>query len=214
MKSVKLGNEAITAPVLLLVEGEDEEYLVQKMCEHWFPARVAHIDIECVRGADNFPSRFKALKVRSLGPLQIVGIIADSEDDAKATAQRWMDLIAEVAPQIRCPCKSLQLPSDQEAGAFEALVLQALAADPVAACALNFRDCVTPHIGDRTLAQKDKIAVQAWLSASLGGAYGNVFKAQEKYPQRALLDYDHQAFAPIKQFVEGLLSLVDDSFQA
>ena len=48
MKSVKLGNEAITAPVLLLVEGQDEEYLVQKMCQHWFKDRAKLIDIECV----------------------------------------------------------------------------------------------------------------------------------------------------------------------
>lgn len=205
MKSVKSGNEAITAPVLLLVEGEDEEYLVQKMCEQWFPEHVASIDIECVRGAANFPRRFKALKVRSLGPLQVVGVITDSEDFPLATAQRWVDLFAEVEPLIQRQCKKLQLPNEEESGAFEGLVLQALGADPVAECAISFRDCVTPHIGVKTHAQQDKIAVQAWLSASLGSAYGNVFKAQERHPGRALLDYGHAAFAPIKQFVEGLL---------
>lgn len=209
MRSVKLGNESIDAPFLLLVEGEDEEYLVKKMCEHWFAERTVKIDIECVRGADKFPSRFKALTVRSREHLKVVGVIADSEENPQATVQRWSDLIAEVEPKIHCPCKRLLLPSEQVAGAFEALVLQALDADPVADCALNFRDCVAPHIGARTLAQKDKIAVQAWLSASLGGAYGNVFKAQQKYPATALLNYDHPAFAPIKQFISELLDLVD-----
>lgn len=213
MKSVKLGNEAITGPVLLLVEGEDEEYLVQKMCEHWFPDRADRIDIECVHGADNFPRRFKALPFRSHGPLRIVGVITDSEDDPRATEQRWIDLFAEVQALIHQPCKKLQLPHVEKPGAFEALVLQALGSDPTAACALGFRDCVTPHIGIRTLAQKDKIAVQAWLSASLGGAYGNVFKAQKKYPEKVLLDYDHAAFASIKQFIEDLLSIAENSPQ-
>jgi hypothetical protein len=211
MKSAKLGNEAITAPVLLLVEGEDEEYLVQKMCEHWFPGRMASIDIECVRGADKFPGRFKALKVRSHGPLAVVGVIADSEDAPLATAQRWANLFAEVEPVIQRSCQLLQLPNAREPGAFEALVLQALDADPIAVCALGFRDCVAPHIGARTLAKKDKIAVQAWLSASLGGAYGNVFKAQKTQPETALLDYDHAAFAPIKQFIEDLLTIADNA---
>nr|WP_315244619.1 DUF3226 domain-containing protein [uncultured Albidiferax sp.] len=205
--------EGITAPVLLLVEGKDEEYLVQKMCEHWFPARAANIDIECVDGADNFPRRFKALPSRSRDSLRVVGVITDSEEDPQATARRWIDLFAEVEPAIKRPCKKLQLPHQDKPGAFEALVLQALQADPIAVCALGFRDCVTQHTGARTLAQQDKIAVQAWLSASLGGAYGNVFKAQKKYPEKVLLDYDHAAFAPIKQFIEDLLSVAENSSQ-
>lgn len=205
-KPVKTGTEAITAPVLLLVEGQDEEYLVQKMCEQWFGPRAEEIDIECVGGKDNFPKRFRALKVRSRGPLKVVGVIADSEEDAAATAQRWASLFREVEPEINRPCKKLQLPRDDEPGAFEALVLDAWTGDPVADCAINFRDCVSLHLGERTLAQKDKIAVQAWLSARLGNAYGNVFKAQDKHPEHQLVNYDHAAFGPIKVFVEGLLA--------
>jgi hypothetical protein len=196
----------ISAAVLLLVEGQDEEYLVQKMCEHWFGPRALDIDIECVGGGDNFPKRFKALTVRSLGALKVVGVIADSEEDPAATAQRWSDLFADVAPKINRPCKKLQLPCDETPGAFEALVLNASDDDAVVSCAINFRDCVSPHLGDRTLAQKDKIAVQAWLSAKLGSAYGNVFKAQEKNPTHQLLNYDHAAFAPIKTFIKDLLA--------
>jgi hypothetical protein len=198
-------NEVIAAPVLLLVEGEDEEYLIGKMCEQWFGERANHIKIECVKGNGNFPSRFKALKVRSLGGLKAVGVIADSEDDPAATAQRWSVLFAEVEAAIQRPCAKLQLPDDQTEGAFEALVLEALSGRPVAVCATTFRDCVAPHLDHRTAAQKDKIAVQAWLSASLGNAYGNVFKAQKTQPDSPLLNYDHAAFAPIRQFVEGLL---------
>lgn len=60
-------------------------------------------------------------------------------------------------------------------------------------------------------AQKDKVAVHAWLSAKLGNAYGNVFKAQEKHPDQPLLDYDHSAFASIKTFIEGLLTEAEKS---
>ena len=207
MRFAKSGTETISAPVLLLVEGQDEEYLVQKMCAHWFPKQISSIDIESVDGKDNFPKRFKALKVRSLGPLKIVGVIADSEEDPPATAQRWSALIAEVEPNIQRPCKLLQMPASHVPGAFEALVLKALDGDPVVACATNFRDCVRPHIGLRTLAQQDKIAVQAWLSAKMGNAYGNVFKAQAKYPDVQLLNYDHAAFVPIRTFIKALLDI-------
>ena len=206
MKSVKPVSDAITAPVLILVEGKDEEYLVQRMCDQWFGRRALSIDIECVGGRDNFPKRFKVLKVRSLGPLKVVGVIADSEEDAAATVQRWADLFREVEPVIERPCKKLQLPRDDAPGAFEALVLDAWTGDPIANCATHFRDCVSPHLVKPTLAQKDKIAVQAWLSAKLGNAYGNVFKAQDKHPEHQLVNYDHAAFAPIKAFVEGLLA--------
>jgi hypothetical protein len=206
----KPANEAITAPVLLLVEGRDEEALIQQMCTHWFGLRSQAIDIECVEGLDNFPKRFRALKVRSLGALKVVGVIADSEQDPAATAQRWTDLFQEVAPLVNkgipCPCRKLQLPGDDTPGAFEALVLAAWAGDEVAHCATAFRDCVIPHLNARTLAQQDKIAVQAWLSAKLGNAYGNVFKAQEKHPDKPLLDYDHPAFASIKTFIDALLT--------
>ena len=208
-------NETITAPVLLLVEGRDEEALIQQMCTHWFGLRAQVIDIECVEGLDNFPRRFRALTVRSLGALKVVGVIADSEQDPAATAQRWTDLFQEVEPLMNngmpCPCRKLQLPGDDTPGAFEALVLAAWAGDAVADCATAFRDCVMPHLGQRTLAQKDKIAVHAWLSAKLGNAYGNVFKAQEKHPDQPLLDYDHPAFAPIKTFIDGLLTEAEKS---
>lgn len=207
MKSGNPGNDAITAPVLLLVEGEDEEYLVGKMCEQWFGEQAAQIDIECVQGKDNFPKRFRALKVRSLGPLKAVGVIADSEENPSATVQRWQDLCAEVSPAIKRPCKVLQLPDAHSPGAFEALVLNALTGNPVVECATTFRDCVSPHLGDRTAAQKDKIAVQAWLSASLGNAFGNVFRAQKKKPDAALLNYDHESFRPLRQFVTELLEM-------
>ena len=209
MKSVKPVNEAITAPVLLLVEGQDEEYLVQKMCVQWFGDRAKAIDIECVGGKDNFPKRFKVLKVRSLGPLKVVGVIADSEEDAAATAQRWADLFQDVEPVINRPCRKLQLPRDDAPGAFEALVLDALAGDSIADCATHFRDCVSIHLIKPTLAQKDKIAVQAWLSAKLGNAYGNVFSAQKKNLEHQLLNYDHAAFAPLKAFVETLLAEIE-----
>lgn len=211
MKSADAVASPITTRVLVLVEGEDEAYLVQKMCEHWFAAQASAIGFENVGGRDNFPKRFKDLTVRSLGPLQIVGVIADSEDDAAATHQRWVDLFKEVSPQLGrdTPCEKLQLPGEAVAGAFESLVLQALGHDPVADCAKAFRDCVAPYTTTRTQAQKDKIAVQAWLSALLGKAYGNVFKAQKVNEAQPLLDYDHPAFAPIKTFLQGLLNLAD-----
>ena len=92
-------------------------------------------------------------------------------------------------------------------GVFEPLVLQALQNDPVVHCAKAFRDCVTPHFNEgRTLAQRDKIAVQALLSAELGNAYSNVFKAQKAHVMQQLLNYEHAAFLPIKHFLEELLS--------
>ena len=87
--------------------------------------------------------------------------------------------------------------------------LDALAGDSIADCATHFRDCVSIHLIKPTLAQKDKIAVQAWLSAKLGNAYGNVFKAQDRHPDHQLLNYDHTAFAPIKAFVETLLAEIE-----
>jgi hypothetical protein len=209
MKSAKSVSDAITAPVLLLVEGEDEEYIVQAMCLHWFQDRAKQIDIENVGGRDNFPRRFKTLAVRTLGPLKVVGVIADSEENPQATRQRWSALFGEVEPKVKRPCRKLQLPNDATQGAFESLVMQALDNDAVANCARTFRDCVAEHIGVRTKAQKDKIAVQAWLSALLGSAYANVFRAQKDYPAQQLLNYDHEAFAPIKTFLEELLAEVD-----
>lgn len=197
----------ITTPILVLVEGHDEDDLLQRLCQHWFGEKSSDFGFENVGGNPNFSSRFRALEIRSLGRLQAVGVVADSEEDAAATQQKWRDLFGEVAEKINKPCKLLQLPNASQAGAFETLVLQALQGDPVAQCAQAFRDCVEPNSVSRTHAQKDKIAVQAWLSASLGDAYRNVFKAQQDN-KKPLFDYDHKAFAPIKVFFEELLATV------
>lgn len=199
---------AITTPILVLVEGDDEYHLLQWMCQHWFGDKASLFGFENVGGKDNFPSRFRALETRSLGTLEVVGVVADSEEDAAATQQRWCELVNEVTQKIKQPCSILQLPSETQTGAFETIVLQALQDDAVAQCALTFRDCVGSHLNDRTQAQKDKIAVQAWLGAGLGRAYANVFKAQKERPQQALLNYDHNAFTSIKAFFEELLSTV------
>lgn len=210
MKSAKPGKvpgptHPITTPVLILVEGDDEYHLVQWMAEHWLGEQSQKITLENVGGKDNFARSFKGLQVRSLGALQAVGVICDSEEDAAGTQQRWMQLFDQVQPKIKPRCHLLQLPTVDTNGAFEALVLQALGNDPVARCAQAFRDCVSPELPDRTQAQKDKIAVQAWLSARMGNAYGNVFKAQQKNPEQNLLNYDDPAFQPIKHFLNQLL---------
>lgn len=200
--------QPITTPVLVLVEGDDEYYLVQWMSGHWFGEKAALIGFENVGGKDKFPSHLRALQTRSHGPLEVVGVIADSEDDARATQQRWGDLFGEVQPKIKPPCSLLQLPSESAPGAFETLVLQALKDDSIAACALTFRDCVSAQLNDRTAAQRDKIAVQSWLGARFGRAYGNVFKAQKAHPDAKVLDYDNAVFLPIKHFLEELLAQV------
>lgn len=202
-------SQKITAPVLVLVEGHDEAYFLPKMCEHWFKDRADQFDIENAGGGGNFASRFKAQSVRTPGPLKIVGVITDSEEDAKATSQRWEMLINEVQPGMKHLCKTLQLPSSTSPGAFETLVLHTLGDDLVVKCASTFRDCVAPHVGKRTRAQMDKIAVQAWLSARLGKSYRSLSGAQKDREAQPLLDYDHAAFIPIKTFLEGLLNLAD-----
>lgn len=210
MKSVnsinKPINQPITTPILLLVEGDDEEHLIGWMAQHWFRERAQAIGIENVKGKDQFPARFDALAVRSLGALQQIGVIADSEESAADTAKAWHGRFEKLkARQIQIPCHLLQLPSPAQNGAFEELVLQALDQDVIARCAMQFRDCVANELSDRTQAQKDKVAVQAWLSARMGKAYGNVFSAQKAYDPKTLLNYDHPAFVPIRDFLQTLL---------
>jgi hypothetical protein len=207
MKSVKVAKQAskpLTSPVLILVEGSDEKFFIEAMCAHWFPEKINDITIENVEGSNNFSTHFEALTIRSSKSLRAIGIITDSEENPDATKQRWNDLFVKF-PQ-KCVCKKLQLPSDDQAGAFETLALTAVSNNPIVKCATDFRDCVVEKIGKRTLAQKDKIVVQAWLSAELGNAYANLFKAQEKNPDKKLLDYDHPAFTSIKTFIADLLT--------
>ncbi|MBT0569225.1 hypothetical protein KIK84_02705 [Curvibacter sp. CHRR-16] len=201
---------AITTPILVLVEGKDEEDLLQRLCKHWFGAQSSCFGFENVDGNSQFSEKFRALKKRSKDKLQVVGVVADSEEDAAATKQKWQDLFKDVVPQINKPCELLQLPDAIQPGAFETLVLEALKGDPVAQCAQAFRDCAAANLADRTQAQKDKIAVQAWLGARLGRAYNNVFKAQEDNEDEPLFDYDHAAFNPVKEFLQHLLSLASE----
>lgn len=205
MRSVEVMGNEITAPVLLLVEGQDEAYLVRRMCQHWFAERAVQIDIEDAQGGDRLTKQFKAIWVRPKGPLKVVGVITDSEENPADTAQRWRELFKLTDSSIDRPCHVLQLPSPDSSGALETLLLEALANDSIAICATHFRDCVKPQLAHRTVAQMDKIAIRAWLSATFGEAYANVFKAYERDAARDSLNFDHVAFALIKEFIEGLL---------
>lgn len=196
-------------PILLLVEGADEKYILTNASSHWFADKAELFNMEDAKGGSSLKSRFKTILNRSHAHIKVIGIVTDAEESAASTKQAWDNLLSEFQKKSKIHCAYFVNPHQEESGALERVVLNALQADSLAKCAVEFRDCVkSTNKVTRNTAQWDKLAVQSWLNATLGGAYGNISFAQDKNPDVNLFNYDHEAFMPIKTFLEDLLSHV------
>jgi hypothetical protein len=202
-------NNTISAPILVLVEGQDDAFFLNLMIAAWYPGREHLFDIESAGGLSNLKSRFAAVSVRLSAPLKVVAVMADSDDSPSAAAQVWQDLKQKHEAAIAKPCLFLLLPDSESKGSLETLVLRSLGQDAFANCSIGFRDCIKqidPLL--RNEAQWDKLAVQSWLNAKTGQAFANLFRADEKHSDAVSLDANHAAFQSVKQFLDLLLTHV------
>lgn len=191
---------------VLIVEGSDEQDVVNHLCEKHM---ITGITLEVLDGRDRLTLRAKSIAGDSkYREVHRVGIIYDSEEEpaqTKATLEEVTLLITQQSPKKTV--QVLQLPADNRVGSFEALCLKAITpTDPVLACFNQYLKCLEGKDHKlNTQAQKDKARLLAWYAAKYGKHIGRI-GADAHGKGNGFFDYTHAAFDPLVTFLKRLVA--------
>jgi hypothetical protein len=209
----------INHPIVLLVEGQDEEiffkaYLsfLKGINDEW--ARIDDIQIICYGGITKLGSFLKTLPdISGAEIIRKIGIIRDAEDDAVTAFNEIKRLLREAgfdSPQTQLsptsgrPIINVMIIPEQGNGSIEISFLESVNDDPAIPCVNQYMTCLT-GLYERAVLQKPKnpfkSRLHAFLSSrkepsiSIGGA------TQKKY-----WNYNSTAFNRIKDFLKQLVN--------
>ncbi len=190
---------------VLLVEGVDESDVVAHLCK---TNAIEGIEIVVLKGRDDLMARAKAVVADSkYRDVARVGIIYDSEENpaqTRAVLEKAERILSN--PPRPKTVRVLQLPAPDQCGSFEALCLQAIAAnDPVLGCCDQFIRCLDgkPHKLS-TQARKDKARLLIWYAATMGKPISRIGRDANQGDK--LFDYAHTAFQPLVSFLQTLVA--------
>lgn len=202
-----MGLDKIDAPVVLLVEGADDEDVVNLLLDEIQPDWRQQIDVQLVSNQGGHLARLNALATVSgfLNRVKKVAILEDSDETPEKKQALWVD--ESQAFTQRYPGIELVfclLPSPSKKGALESLFLQSIKpASPNFACVQTFADCVERHTPHTTQAQRDKLALISYVNSHVSGPYSRIGVAIEQ-DAKTLFDLKHAAFKPLVEFSESL----------
>jgi hypothetical protein len=162
----------------LIVEGHDEEALIDKLCElHQLP-RIKVINAKGIEGIE--PEFQKSLKAAVAGSaVSHIAILRDAEEEplaCKAQLEQYREQIAQ-SPSPEIAYEYLMLPNDSNAGSLETFLLPLIRHDDsLLNCAQKFVECVDslpPNTHKLTTqARKDKARFLIRQHAAVGKSSG------------------------------------------
>ena len=202
-----MGFDKISAEVVLLVEGPDDQtvvsLLLSSIATHWRPL----IDVQAVADGGGLEAGLGALAtVSGFDRVKKVAVLVDADQSPEEAHQRWARHKTEFA--VNHAGKQLSfcvLPSHTVKGALESLFLQSLNInDPGFTCVQALVACLGDHSIHTTQAQKDKLALTTYINSRVKNPYSRIGVAL-KQDARALFDFKHPAFKPLVEFLEDLI---------
>ncbi|WP_214083918.1 DUF3226 domain-containing protein [Methanoculleus sp.] len=210
---------AIEKPIVLLVEGTDEEIF----CEYFFKYLVkenkkwenlSNIQVIPYDGTSKLELTLQTvLAITGSERIQKIGIIRDADDDADRafaavkTAIENSNLLAPIeqfTPTLSNPSISVMIIPENGNGSFETLCLNSVCDDPAVKCVEHYFSCLEEHYKDGRLPKPTNIfkaKVHAFLSSrkfpsvSVGGG-----------TQKDYWILGHAAFKQLKRFLDCISS--------
>ena len=198
--------EEIRCPKLVLVEGVDDKFFFEALCQH---LGLNDIQFRKIDGKDNLPKALRVV-VNDPGFSEVIalGIILDADDDPKATFQsvcsalQKVELPVPTQPMTPAPGPPrvlvMILPDNQSPGALEDVCLRAIARTPAMKCVDKFFCCLRRQ-GLSLPKSLSKAKVLAYLTSMPEPDKGFRWSAQAGY-----WDWDHPAFSDLKDFLRSL----------
>lgn len=214
------GLRELKRPCVLLVEGDDDEAMLCHLASHHGLDR--QMQIVSAKGRDNFAALLRTglEKVTGWHSVRAVGVVADAEEDWKATFERLRDAIERSAWGARCvpqqpgtvvegppACGVFLFPRARCNGALETLVWQILAERPEWRCTKKWLQCVETTVGAAANdAERDKRAVRVLLHAQPRhkGRFLLLKDAARLNIERGLWSWDDDTFEPLLAFLKQL----------
>ena len=198
---------AITSPIQLLVEGNDQRNFFEAFIEH---LSLDNIQIQNFRGVNELRG-FLLVLANAPGfreTVQSVGIVRDAETSAQAAFQsvqsslRNAGLPVPNSPEDRTggsPAVTvLILPDNNRPGMLETLLNETFANTPEEACINAFFDCVTA-VPTVSITNPDKARAYAYLTTKPNPHHSVGMAAKQRY-----WDLDHPVFDQFRQFLTAL----------
>jgi hypothetical protein len=205
-----MNNEALTKPFLLIGEGTGEkEFFTDLLTEMGIPG----VQVEDYAGKNKLAAYLKGLTIRSgFDQLQRLVITRDADNDAAGAAASIQAAIAAAGLSAALTVSSMVLPGGGKEGALESLWLESLKGALYEDCVQRFFECLQENGWEpsQLFAKKDKALTQVWLATKnpsneafhRASAYGR----RSKYAGEKWVDFDHAAFAPLKEFLRASLT--------
>lgn len=197
---------------VLLVEGKDEELLLGLLLE---PLGVHGIQIENVKGKDNFGNVIRALPDRPDFATKEVGILAvirDADQNSDSAHQSLADHLANAGFPRPAEARKIEEGNPRNAtfiiaksdgtGMLEDLCLSSMEGAAGYDCLQPFFDCAASQ--DLRPSNLNKARVRAWLSLqhewdlSVGEA-----------ARKGLWKLDHPAFSDLKEFLGKIAQITE-----
>ncbi len=193
-------------PVLLVVEGKEDEIFFRALVKHLDLTQMVQV-LE-IGGRSNLTRQLNLLKSSRefLDNVKSVGIVRDADEDARTAFQSVCSGLRNVGlPVPKKPLKValgnpatavMIVPPTTQRGMLEDVCLQSMSDDPLMACVDSFIACAKISPESTNVA---KARVQVLLAAKepelrVGEA-----------AQKAIWNWEHPAFAPLSDFLKQLI---------
>ena len=197
----------IDCPKQLLVEGRDEELLLNRLIRH---LHIEDLQVQNYQGKNNLGNFLQDMVVVvGFNSVQTMGIVQDADECAHSALQSIQSHLQNanlpvpttfLVPTESTPITSIfVVPDNSGGGALEHLCLSALAEDPAMPCVDEFITCIEKAGCSTPENRKDKARIHAFLASRqdpelrLGEA-----------AQRGYIPWNHPAFAQLAQFLQSL----------
>lgn len=193
----------IESATQLLVEGNDWRNFFGALCRH---LDLDHVQIQNYGGVDDLRAFLGAfVRMPDFHTVQRLGIVRDAEASADAAFQSVQSSLQHAglpvpsspnALSASTPTVSALVVPEEGSGMLETILAQSFAGTPEDACIDGFFKCI--KASGATLPRPDKSRTCAYL-ATTPSPHVSVGVAA----QQGVWDFDHEAFAPMRSFLES-----------
>ena len=210
----------IDKPNLLLVEGPDDQLLLEKLVAKNGSSVAQGIQVVAVEGKDRFREEIRAVVgAQRLGRIQLrsLGVIRDADEDADASFRSVRDGLKNADTALSLPSVSGEVVGlsprvgvfimldGTSPGSLESLCLRSVHHQPAAKCVEQYLVCLdTGHGWDRDrqplAAQRDKAFAHAYL-ASRKDPVARIGEGA----RQGVWDFNHEVFQPVVRFLVKLV---------
>ena len=188
-----------THPKLLLGEGREEEFFLTAIVGHLGLSNT--IQVHYYGGKNNLRNFLKALPSRSdFDKLTSIGITRDADDNIDTAKQAVADAIQNANFRAELSVSMHIFPDNSQAGALEALCLDAARQTAVWSCVESFEKCLLEKgIEQLSPTNRDKRLLHVWLS-SLKEPWLRLGEAAKGNH----IPFKNPAFTPLCDFLRNL----------